>query len=1153
MKPYKPTVRWLILSVFISCLFFSLGTYQKVEADIFNPEPGGGSIFDGILRGFDGIFDGFRGAFPGGAVIPGLRPTPTPGGLPGGGIPLPGSTEKVKLSLEWDALSYGKEAVDPSPNDPIESIHRAALRCPECGEVPTSTVDGCDGEGENRGECGYQNECAVAEARHVLYGWCGYEPNIKEPDLVPAAAKGAEQGPNTYTLPGAVSNKYIRRDGYYYQCVRACDEDGSLDDPAGFEGQCITHNYTEFQTEIYPSNAISMFLNVDNPTDRVVENVIIRIGAQYTGFPLVHGLDYPIPNALGTYDYKHGENLSGGGFAYTFSGIQLRAQGDKLVFGPFKINPGQTISLPLQPPEAEYFGIPGGVAHTQEIKNEVLASEPIQSEENEVVATPRSESPPSNNNGDLFAGISNLISQVVDVVQNQFEDIDTAIAPDAIAAGVSCGINIDPANPLGHPTPDSIAGSDWVRIEFKDCSDTDPIDPASLDTYRTVLERYKNAGMNTIVILDYVSFTQGHTNVAGFAKRAGQIANGLGDVIDAYEIWNEPDIPDYTPLSPDQFGSLLSASYGEIKGNDGVGSNTVVAGGLASGNPAYLQQTIASVGTPFDAVGVHPYGQMVDGFPPGGFGELEDLLNRYLAVSGGKPLWITEMGMNTSNQRQQADYIPKMWDMLQSKFGSQVPVAIWFAWSDGMVSPFGIVDAGLNRKEAHTTYFQNACGVAPPSFAAGLDAITPSGGPGCGGGGVAPPPVPFPSITGVPPSGKLGQGGIVPRDFNFVCDAADSMESARCNGTDDQVIIKPGSAAFDIFRDVTGLGGCGYNASSNNSVLGPFEVVAEYGGTGDERTTRSVLLGSIPIGGRLVDDQARPYGWPTTGEITQDWGYTGQAEAEGSYRNNPSEDYGEYRYCAAAAAPAAPVITGPITPRPTVPPGAIRDCGASPDPDTTDNMCPLEPVVIDCALNNAALKYGIDPEILRAVYEIESLPYISAAASGATEYACTKNFAAAMGLAQVTDGTYAGVTLSSERMTDDQGVCESPAGKMSRCDVNAIFELMARVLLSKVGRLDTRSMTAIGGLSVSEKGVVYNATCKYYGGYNPDCATCRYSYNLPNASRTSLDPTCREWDGSLGVCAVSGLGFSDNNYCDIVCNKLGTCPPYPSPAPYTGP
>ncbi|NTV30598.1 hypothetical protein HGA91_01275 [candidate division WWE3 bacterium] len=164
-----------------------------------------------------------------------------------------------------------------------------------------------------------------------------------------------------------------------------------------------------------------------------------------------------------------------------------------------------------------------------------------------------------------------------------------------------------------------------------------------------------------------------------------------------------------------------------------------------------------------------------------------------------------------------------------------------------------------------------------------------------------------PCIDIAPPS-ISGLGGLVPRDYNFVCDKYDQLsgnrtEDGRCLGTDPRVLILPKkpdttpNPLFYLYRDVTAFGGCGYNASSNNSVIGPIEVSAEFGGLEEDRASRSVILASIPIGGRLSDDQARPYGWPVSGQISQEWGYTGEADSQGPYRGNPSQDYGEYRYC----------------------------------------------------------------------------------------------------------------------------------------------------------------------------------------------------------------------------------------------------------------
>lgn len=127
-----------------------------------------------------------------------------------------------------------------------------------------------------------------------------------------------------------------------------------------------------------------------------------------------------------------------------------------------------------------------------------------------------------------------------------------------------------------------------------------------------------------------------------------------------------------------------------------------------------------------------------------------------------------------------------------------------------------------------------------------------------------------------PRRGVKGEGSIVPRDFENITD----NETADCKQRE--------------LKDVTGSGGCGYNASSNNSIIGPIQFTARFG---QEQASRSVLLVSLPIGGRTIDDEGRPFGWPVTGEIAQNWGSTGQAQSEGAYRSTPNQLYTDYLMC----------------------------------------------------------------------------------------------------------------------------------------------------------------------------------------------------------------------------------------------------------------
>lgn len=193
---------------------------------------------------------------------------------------------------------------------------------------------------------------------------------------------------------------------------------------------------------------------------------------------------------------------------------------------------------------------------------------------------------------------------------------------------------------------------------------------------------------------------------------------------------------------------------------------------------------------------------------------------------------------------------------------------------------------------------------------------------------------------------------------------------------------------------------------------------------------------------------------------------------------------------------------------------------------------------IQNAITAAATKYGIPTQLLQAIFEIEGIDYIR----NPNNWICKRNASNAAGLAQVVDSTYLTVTLPSERILDskgkpaDIGVYTHKDGVLSRCNTNDAFELMARVLLLKVGRLNTSTMTGRQGISITEKNTIYQATYGYYGSYKPDSATRGYNYNLPYPKRRSGDGYCQ-----IPIVGGTLPGCGGMNYSDIVCNKLGHC------------
>jgi hypothetical protein len=290
-------------------------------------------------------------------------------------------------------------------------------------------------------------------------------------------------------------------------------------------------------------------------------------------------------------------------------------------------------------------------------------------------------------------------------------------------------LNIDPNNPKGNPDPAELRelGVEMVRYTFYDSSGGDQLDRAKADFYRHKAQAYQEAGIGSLVILTYDTYPNKPTPDAAdpdwdnylnrFVNRAAQIAQLLKPFGPAYQVWNEPDHPVHPGYSPTLreavFGRMLRRTRDAIKAVDPQA--LIVTAGLASGNPGWLTSVIQSQGgtLPADIVAFHPYGQRPEPdfpHPNWAFGYVGNLLNNYYQAGQNKPLWITEMGVKEEdlnhNREQVAEFLRRYYRTIIKKYSAKVQQLFWFCYSDGMVPPFGLVEANGNRKPAYQSFRQ---------------------------------------------------------------------------------------------------------------------------------------------------------------------------------------------------------------------------------------------------------------------------------------------------------------------------------------------------------------------------------------------------------------------------------------------------------------
>jgi hypothetical protein len=330
------------------------------------------------------------------------------------------------------------------------------------------------------------------------------------------------------------------------------------------------------------------------------------------------------------------------------------------------------------------------------------------------------------------------------------------------------GLNIDPNNHNGNPNPSELKelGVQIVRYTFYDTSGGDRVDQAKAQFYRERARAYRDAGINSLVILTYDTYPNRPSPEAPdpdwdryieqFARRSGQIADLLKEFNPAFQIWNEPDHHvdgSYAPtLREAVFARMLRRTYDAIR--QVMPQARILTAGLAKGDPSWLTRVVNAVpgGMPRDMiVAFHPYGQRPEPNwprPDWAFGYVGNLLNNYYQAGQRRPLWITEMGVKIgdvdNDPNKVAEFLRRYYNTIQTHYSDKVQELIWFCYSDGMVPPFGLVDGGGNRKPIYNAYHEVAT-AAPVRDPAPVTVAQPPAP-------VAPPPPIQPPAPVTPPA-----------------------------------------------------------------------------------------------------------------------------------------------------------------------------------------------------------------------------------------------------------------------------------------------------------------------------------------------------------------------------------------------------------------
>lgn len=285
--------------------------------------------------------------------------------------------------------------------------------------------------------------------------------------------------------------------------------------------------------------------------------------------------------------------------------------------------------------------------------------------------------------------------------------VASAYLSSTLSSRLTVGVNIDPDNPVGAPTPAQVLPLRYVRFAY--AAHTMDV-RARLDLYTRLVSDFKGAAITPILVLNHQTFGEGRgynwdamqqdtaawrAFIPHFVEALTPIVERLGARV-IYQIWNEGDQASQAAVGMPalSYAALLDAAVERIRA---IAPNAaIITQGHVSGDPRYWAraQSMSSLAQTLDGVAVHPYG--IGGGRLGWLGTVRDTVSAWRAVTR-LPLWFTEFGVCGGNAAALSDAVVADYarSFLNQAAAQGISVAIWYAYATGMDTCKGLTTGGV--------------------------------------------------------------------------------------------------------------------------------------------------------------------------------------------------------------------------------------------------------------------------------------------------------------------------------------------------------------------------------------------------------------------------------------------------------------------------
>ncbi len=249
----------------------------------------------------------------------------------------------------------------------------------------------------------------------------------------------------------------------------------------------------------------------------------------------------------------------------------------------------------------------------------------------------------------------------------------------------------------------------WVREHFNTEVFFDDRPQAWYDRYDYVMSEYAKRDYKVVGMLAYGKEADDYRPPveAEWRTYLQFIVGRYKDYVDVWEVWNEPDSPDYLePNNPEAFQRIMEIGYEVIKEIDPTA--VVLNGGLTWPNYYFAEPMYQNYGDSFDALAIHVY--YCNDWSQLSY-EMENLANMVDKYRPGERFWITELGCSTGGtgitESQQRSYVQELTENLINT-GRVENILLYnirnYDWRGSYEDNFGLLDVNMNPRPIWNWY-----------------------------------------------------------------------------------------------------------------------------------------------------------------------------------------------------------------------------------------------------------------------------------------------------------------------------------------------------------------------------------------------------------------------------------------------------------------